>query len=396
MLNLWAMPFAVAELVNRDIAFTAAWMAATDAGRARPEEFARRMVMETQGIYGKHNRPNAFRGAVAGSVFLFKQYPIQYIEMLSRMKGKGALLALAIMWALSGWDELPFTGNVLDAADAISQIMGYNVLTRIKLTKGVEKVSAAALTEFLGEELGKVWAEHVAGVINDGVFAQTDIDLRGSLGMGRLLPGTRALVPSEKDKTGRLIETVGVPGSFVRDAVGALSAAMHGDADGTLSKALPRAGRDVLKGLRIAETKEIQDAAGRKIADASRMDAVLQGLGFQPNVKTQTMQRVRDINELSGHYSTMRTQFVDDLTEAVVRWNTANNAGDRRAKAMYMDRVKKIVGRIENWHAKNPEYPMPKMDEAVRNKVGSVSMEPLENALRNAPKAIREALYQGT
>lgn len=98
----------MAEQFNRRVTFIAAYRTAVAQGMADPDEFARKAISETQGVYNKGNKPAWARGAVGSTLFTFKQYSIAYVEMLSRMAKSGpegkkaALLALAVLFLLSG------------------------------------------------------------------------------------------------------------------------------------------------------------------------------------------------------------------------------------------------------------------------------------------------------
>ena len=398
--GIWSMPFAMVETLNRDIAFSAAYLGARDVKAANPEAYARRIVMETQGVYSKHNRPNMARGALAGSVLLFKQFPIAYLEMLARMNRsgrlgrRGAMLALAVMWSLAGWDELPFAKDLLDVADAILQIAGRNTLTRVVIEKAVREKSVAGLKAVLDEASATALGSAMADFINDGSASWMGVDLRGSVGMGHLIPGLGALKPSEQDKMGRLYETTGVAGAAVRDAIAGLSEAMHGDVGGAAMKLLPRAGRDMLKGADMAATGEIRDSKGRHVAEADLFDAALQGAGFQPPVKSRKLQAVRDINELAGFYEDAKSGFISDMAEALLRYDKAAAAGDAAAMAEWYARVLAAGSAMDEWNAKNPDYLILAKDvkTSLASKIGNVSLDPLVNALKNAPKSIREGL----
>ena len=398
--GIWSMPFAMVETLNRDIAFSAAYLGARDVKAANPEAYARRIVMETQGVYSKHNRPNMARGALAGSVLLFKQFPIAYLEMLARMNRsgrlgrRGAMLALAVMWSLAGWDELPFAKDLLDVADAILQIAGRNTLTRVVIEKAVREKSVAGLKAVLDEASATALGSAMADFINDGSASWMGVDLRGSVGMGHLIPGLGALKPSEQDKMGRLYETTGVAGAAVRDAIAGLSEAMHGDVGGAAMKLLPRAGRDMLKGADMAATGEIRDSKGRHVAEADLFDAALQGAGFQPPVKSRKLQAVRDINELAGFYEDAKSGFVSDMAEAALRYDKAAAAGDAAAMAEWLARFLAAGSAMDEWNAKNPDYLILAKDvkTSLASKMGNVSLDPLVNALKNAPKSIRGGL----
>jgi hypothetical protein len=77
----WGAMFSFAENMNRRTTFLAAyemWQGADAKTRAKMTEttdatnafaFAERTIHETQGLYGKHNRPNLARGAIGATVF---------------------------------------------------------------------------------------------------------------------------------------------------------------------------------------------------------------------------------------------------------------------------------------------------------------------------------------
>lgn len=416
-LSLWAAPFAMAETMNREVSFAAAYVGARESGMKDPEAYARQVVIETQGMYEKHNRPNAFRGAVPGSVFMFKQYSVAYMEMVSRLWKSGgagkkaALLALALMWGASGWDELPFVGNALDFFDIVAQMLGYNTLSRLAAKKGVEKLTVATAQTLVGDELGKQYGKIVAEAVNDGLpYAVLGVDMGGSMGMGRPVPGIAAFKPSEPDKAGALFQTMGPAGGIARKVVDGFADLSRGDVGRALATISPRGIRSALRGLEMVVSGEMRDAAGRRIGEADLKDAIAQGLGFQPSDRSEATQEARAIRELTNFYTEKRATLVDEWA-SVIRKSmrlrgqelAAKESGDmREARKLEQERIALekdragIIAEVDSWQEKNPGYPMPKaaLAKSAQAKAKNLSRGPGVSAIRNAPRAIRKGLRE--
>src|SRR5574337_98922 len=194
-MTLWGAPFAMVETLNRRATFAAAYSMARNQGKSEmgAAEFAKRAVIETQGVYAKHNRPNWARGTIGAAALTFRQYSIAYIEMLARMAKSGpegrkaALLALGVLFMMAGASGLPGADDLGDLIDTFAQIFfDKPMLSRMAVRN--------ALKDNLGKELG--------GFITSGMSEFMPVDVSARMGLSNLIPGTAMLKPSTTDKTG--------------------------------------------------------------------------------------------------------------------------------------------------------------------------------------------------
>lgn len=374
-MTLWGAPFAIAEKLNRKATFIAAYQMAMENGKTPGEafQFAEKAVIETQGIYSAYNRPNWARGPIGGAVMTFKQFSIAYVEMLARMAKAGpegqkaALLALAILFFFAGASGLPGEDDLLDIIDTFAQVFfGKATVSRLEIRN--------ALHEALGETMGDF--------VNYGISAFLPLDVSARLGLGDLLPGTAILKPSAPNKAAEAMEALGVAGSFGRSLIDGAGAILQGEFGRAARIAAPKAVGDVLKGLEMAVTGEARDMAGRKIVDASVVDAVVQAIGFQPATKGKIQRSTYEIRELIGYHRMVERGIVLDWARGVAD-------GDR-------DKIAAARRRLKEWNANNPDLPIRINMKQIWMQVRQLKMEKTGRIEKTAPREIRRQVMEMT
>jgi hypothetical protein len=319
-LKSWGSLFSLAEAFNRKITFVAAFRTAQEEGMADPYQFAVNAIAETQGVYNRGNRPDWARGAVGATLFTFKQYSVSYMEFLKRLPPKQRALALAMLVLAAGVQGLPGMDDAEDVIDTIAESLGYNFNSKKALREWAIGVA--------GEDLGGFLAHGFSGL--PGV----PLDVQARLGLGNLLPGTSLLKRSQEDKGRDVLEFFGPAGSQAKSLVEAVSAAQDGDVGAIARSLVPVAGRNLLKGVDMAQTGWYRDDRGRRVTEASESDAFLKSLGFQPSTVArqdlqQTINLQRDVErDIAGAWA---RGIVDKDPEAVQRaraklleWNQTN------------------------------------------------------------------------
>lgn len=372
-MTLWGAPFAMVEKLNRKATFIAAYQMAKSQGKsdAQAFEFGERAVVETQGIYAKHNRPNWARGAIGGSVLVFRQYSIAYLEMLSRMwqsgpEGKKAAgLALGILFLTAGAAGMPGEDDLLDLIDTFSQVF-----------LGKATVSRMELRNWLEDTVGK----EVGGFINSGVSEFLPFDVSGRMGMGNLLPGTALLKPSEPDKFREAFEAFGVPGSFAMSAVNGAQMVLGGNVTGALKTFAPKAVQDVVKGMEIAGTGEVRDALGRKVIDADITDTFFQTIGFNPAAKAEAGRKAFEVNELIGYHKRTESNIVAQMARGIA---------DRDQEVIDDAREK-----LMDWNRNNPDAPILINSRQIQQRIRQLQMERSGRVVKLAPPELRRRVTE--
>ena len=366
----WGKLFSLAEQFNRRATFIAAYRTAVAKGIDAPEAFARKAIAETQGIYNKGNKPNWARGAVGSTLFTFKQYSIAYVEMLHRMATQGgpegkkaAMLALAVLFLMSGAGGMPGGDDLDDLISGIMQRLGYNYDSKTKRQEFFASIVGEGGAQFL--ERG------VSGL--PGV----PLDVSGRLGMGNLIPGTGLLV-KKIDHTRDLAEIAGPGGDFVKRGFDAAGKVLDGNvfgANGAAATVAPKAIQNLYQSYDMANMGMYRDAKGMKVLDTGAADSVLKAIGFQPN----DVKKVQDAS-----FETQRMIGLNKLreTEIANRWALGIFEKDS-------DKVKAAREELAQWNATNPESPIRINFKQILQRVQKMNQTKAERITATAPKEIR-------
>lgn len=368
----WGKPFSWAEQFNRRSTFIAAYRTAVAQGMTDPDAFARRAISETQGIYNKGNKPAWARGAAGSILFTFKQYSISYVEMLSRMAKNGpegkraALLALGILFLLSGAGGMPGADDLDDLISGALQSMGYNFDSRTK--------RQAFFAEMFGQGGAQFLERGISGLPG------TPIDVSGRMGLGNLIPGTGLFV-KKVDHTRDVVELAGPGGDLVKRGFEAGSKLIKGEilgANGAAVTIAPKAAQNLHKAFDMANMGMYRDAKGAKVIDTDATDAVMKAIGFQPN----DVKKVQDAS-----FEAQRMIGLNKLTESelAARWALGLFEKDS-------DKVKAAREDLAEWNRVNPESPIRIKFTQVLQRVKKMNETKAERMIKTAPQEIRNAV----
>lgn len=363
----WGKVFGVAEQFNRRTTFIAAYRTAVDEGLGDPTAFAAKAVAETQFTANKGSKPNWARGAVGGTLFTFKNYSISYLELLSRMWTQGGadgkkatLLALGVLFLLSGADGLPFEADAEDVIDGFMQRLGYN----FNSSAAKERFFA----DVFGADFGRFIQKGASGL--PGV----PIDVSGRLGMGNMLPGT-GLLTKRTDHTSDLAEIAGPAGDLVKRAAQAGGQLVSGDVAGAASTISPTAVRNLAKAFDMADTGMYRDSHGRKVIDVDGYDTVAKAIGFQPNAVARVQDAARQVQLAVQQAQMRKTEISDAWAQALFERNPAKVQAARESLAQ--------------WNADNPESKITINLPSVLRRVKTMNESKAERVAKTAPKEVR-------
>lgn len=374
----WGKVFGVAEQFNRRTTFIAAYRTAIERGMADPAAFAEKAVADTQFTYNKGNKPKWARGAVGSILFTFKQYGINYVELLVRMGTAGepgseerragqkaALLALAILFLMAGADGLPFMEDAQDVIDGAMQRLGYSFSTKKELKS------------FLTEQLGKGGAEFVLNGASG--IPGMPIDFSGRTSMGNLLPGT-GLALKKTDHTRDFMEFLGAGGDLVKRGFEAAGQLTSGEAGGAVKTALPKAAANLIQAYDMASTDMYRDARGYKVVSTTPGEALAKAIGFQPRdvkeVQSATMQAQREKSQYILVSSEIRAAWAKGIFE-----NDSAQVAEARAD-------------LAAWNEKNPTQRISANMPVILSRVREMRKTKQQRVADTAPKAIRNKVRE--
>lgn len=335
-----SLPFHVAEKLNRHITAIAAYRLARAAGRSHEGGVreARHAVEKTQFEYARWARPKFMRGKVGGTVFVFQNY-MQNALYFALGGDPGALRMVVMLFMLSGVMGIPFAENIADLVDA--------AMTTLKRRAGMKnphtqiRVDARELLNDLDVNPDLIlhgMSSSTFGLANVGEFMGwpiPDLDLSGSLSMGRILPGTQLVQPGyprtvESTVKGTLEFGAGAIGSA---GIGVLSGALndHPDTWKAWEKAMPAAMRQISKAARVYARGKESTRSGTPIAGFDMHDTKDQGeligqsLGFTPRSISKGWEGFIAQQQAVIYYKTWATGLLR-------QWNYAKETGDKEAE----------------------------------------------------------------
>ena len=362
----WGSFFSVAEQYNREVAFIAAYKVAQTKGMSGEQayQFAVDAVNQTQFQYSKASRSNWGRGPVGASLMIFKTFTLSYLEFVKRLPPKERALAMAVLFVAAGAQGLPFADDLDDLLDTIMQSLGFAWNTK--------QEKRAAIAKVLGAD--------AAGFIQYGVSYGLPIDLSGRLGLGNLIPGSAAFKPSETNKTRDVAEFFGAAGGLLQQAMKGFEKVQSGDVLGAAKALAPKAAADAIKGLDMANKGYYTDTTGRRVADVSGLDALVKGIGFQPEVIAEDA-RARSIvqdqitldRSVQGHIQSMWSQgLIENDPEKVSNAQAA----------------------LRDWNEKNPESKIVISRAAILRLVQQARLTSDQRMVNTMPKQMKAQLRQ--
>ena len=367
VLLAWGKVFGVAEQYNRRVTFIAAYRTAMAHGIAEPAAFAAKAVADTQFTYNKGNKPQWARGAIGGTLFTFKQYSVNYVELLHRMWSHGgpegkkaALLALGVMFLMGGADGLPFADDVNDVIDGALQRMGYNFSSKA--------AKQQFFADIFGQDGGRIVEKGLSGL--PGV----PIDVSGRLGLGNLIPGT-GLLTKKTDHTSDVTELLGPAADLAKRAATAAGQLVTGQVGEGLTTIAPTAARNMVKAYDMANTGMYRDDKGRKVIDVDGYDALAKAIGFQPNDVARVQEATRQVQTMIGQAKLRETEIADQWAKALFEKDAD---GVREARDM-----------LARWNENNPTSPIRIGPPQLAKRLRAMNQDKATRIEKTAPREIR-------
>ena len=365
----WGKLFGAAEQFNRRVTFIAAYRTAVAEKMGDPEAFARKAIMETQGVYNKGNKPQWARGAIGATLFTFKQYSISYVEMLTRMAKSGpegkkaALLALGVLFLTAGAGGLPGADDLDDIISGAMQAMGYNFDSKQKRQE--------FFVSLFGEGGAQFMERGVSGL--PGV----PVDLSGRMGLGNLIPAT-GLLTKKPDHSRDLAEIAGPAGDLIKrayDATGKLLTGDIGGKNGAIATIAPKAAQNLYQAYDMAKMGMYRDAKGMKVLDTDAGDAMVKALGFQPTDVALRQDASFDVQRMIGVNRMRETEIANAWALGIFEKDS--------------EKVQAARENLREWNETNPESPIRINFRQIQQRVKNMNQTKAERIARTAPKEIR-------
>ncbi|MHB0978405.1 MAG: PLxRFG domain-containing protein [Minisyncoccota bacterium] len=303
--------FQIAEGYNRRVSALAAYRLARKKGlnEDTATKAAQEAVEGTQFEYASWNRPVFMRGKKS-ILTVFMQYVQNMLFFVGR--DPGAKRALVMLTAAAGVQGLPFMEDILD------------ILDKLLSTKNVKFDSRKELREAALElELNPDLIMH--GVSRYG-FGIPDVDLSGSVSLGRPIRATEPLLRSDARFTGQFSDTAQSVGGAVLSIpieIWKFAASDKADSWKAAERIMPSIGRSVAQSYRYLN-EEVAKINGGKDVPIERIDTAegaykgaMTAAGFQLREITTERERVFATRETQHYYAARRKELMGEYEYAL-------------------------------------------------------------------------------
>ena len=377
-MRLWMAPFKISEQTNRFTSFITAYKVGLENKLSGRElfEFSKQMVDGTQNNYSEVNRPGAARNPFWAIMFMFKSFPLFMVEAMHSMykaNPKSAVYMLLGLVAMSGVQGLPFAEDLLDLIDTISQrLFGSPFNVRRAMRNYIKDASEA----FVGADMSEI-------VLHGLVNSMTGINMASRVGMGDMVPGTR--IGAADGDYGRTAEQLlGAPVSMASSIIrggATLAGGIFGKQDffDSVATALKQGGpvalRNVIKGAEQLSQGYAEDLKGRKLVDATGIDAFWQSLGFT----SAALNRAYELDRVDKQTQAFYVQVRGDFTQQIVR---AARDGDTA-------KIQETLEAVQAWNTQHPDMPIGLSPASIRRDIVLGGMPLNERTLRSLPRQLR-------
>lgn len=366
--SLWGSFFSLAEQYNRQVAFIAAYQMAKQQGKSEAQAYAmaEQAVEESQFNYQKSARPNLARSAVGATLLTFKTFLINYLEFLKRLPNRERAIAVGMLVLLAGAQGAPGADDLDDIIDTIGQAAGYS--TNSKRWK----------REVLGDIFGNSdFGKAASGFILHGVSEFLPMDISGRLSVGNIIPATSLFKRDNTSTTDEVAELVGPAGGLAKKLYEGAKGVMSGD-DPTrmlMYVAAPKAIADAYQGVDMLQTGIYRDYRGRKVTDASALDAAVKAIGFQPNDVATIKRAERLVQQDIALFRNVKQDIAERWARGIFERDT--------------DKVAKAREELRAWNEKNPSMPMAVKNSQIQRRVTEMKKTSGERVASASPKEIR-------
>lgn len=368
-MDLWMAPFRMAEQVNRYSTFIAAYKVGLENNLSGQQlyTFAQESVYNTQFRYDEANRPGLAHNPVWAILFTFKSYPIfmgELITTLFRQSPRAGVAMLVSLAAASGINGLPFAEDLMDLVDTISQRLFGSPFNSKRAIRNMLKSASEAVT---GADMSGLMMN---GMVNE----MTGMSFASRVGLGNMIPGTRALT-ADADYKRTAEEIIGPVASMVGGAVEGAVQLSRGNPLEAARKALPLAGQNMVKAYEQFTHGYATDSAGKKLVDTNSWDALAQSVGFSSAKLNQAYDLDRIDRQTQAFYKEMQKDFTNNIVRAVQSRDFA--------------KVNETIQATHAWNQAHPEMPMVLSGPTLRRSIAEAGMPLNERTLKMLPKALR-------
>jgi hypothetical protein len=367
--RLWMTPFRLSEQFNRVTAFIATYKIAKEnkATNDAAYKLAQDAVYSTHFRYDEANRPAMARGPVGSLLFTFKTYPIFAAELMAhlfREKPQAGVYMMLSFALMAGIDGLPFSDDIADIIDVISQrVFGSPFNTK----RAMRNVLKQASESIVGADLSSVMLHGIANEL-------TGLSFSSRVGLGNMIPGTR-IGAADADYKKVVNDLLGPVGSLITSVAGGLDSVTRGNFDEAAKQALPLAARNMIKGWEQFERGYATDVGGRRLVDVSGPEAFWQSLGFSSSALANAYTADSIDKQTLAFYNQVKVDFSSDLAKALREKNTEKAAD--------------VAHTIAEWNKYYPNMPIAISPSSIRRQIQLANLPLNQRTLLTLPRQLR-------
>lgn len=324
MASAGAYLFQQAEKANRRITAIAAFDLAMKRGFSFEGAIdkAEEAVEGSQYEYARWNRP-FFAQKKRSVFFLFWQYRTNSLYFM--LRDPGADRYLAMLFLMAGLSGLPFADDIMDLYDWFSKKMNKqfgedtaSIDVRTELREVMQELNANPDLMMHGTSRYLFGLPAVADMVG---LPLPNLDMSGSLSMGRMVPGVGPLFGREGDYANTVSRSAEELGGAVPAIAFNIAKAIADDNPNTLKRverALPSAVKNITKAYRYA-TEGDQLRTGAELVPfdirdpKERIEIIMQAAGFAPTRGQVEKEKYWITKEFVEYYNTRRTLLLQDL-----------------------------------------------------------------------------------
>jgi hypothetical protein len=368
-MDTWMAPFRLSEQMNRFSTFIAAYKVGLENNLGGQElyKFAQETVYNTQFRYDEANRPGLAQNPIWSILFTFKSYPIFMSEMIVAMfkqNPRAGVMMLLSLYAAAGVNGLPFAEDLMDLVDTIAQRVFGSPFNSKRAIRNTLKSASEAIT-----------GADMSGLMMNGMVNEfTGLSFASRVGLGNMIPGTRALA-ADADFKRNFEEIAGPVASMASGAAEGAISLTKGQPIEALRAAGPLSAQNLVKAAEQFSKGYASDSQGRKLADVSSWEAFAQAAGFSSGKLADTYDLDRIDRQTSAFYKEAQKDFTRNIVKAV----QDGDAG----------KVREAYGAVVQWNTAHPEMPMAINGASLRREIAEAGMPLNERTLKMLPRALR-------
>ena len=347
----------------------------TAAGIKHATKEARRHVVESQGVYDMHNRPELGRGDILQYPYMYKQFVVHSVQLLKAMSPKGRMMYIGMILFASGLKGIPFADDLVDIADTLMEMFGIK-------SSGIEKemnlllaeiapgVAPVVMRGFLDGATGSTMSTRVGHgdlIPMTGMFKATSDPWREFTNfLGPVYSAGEGIVATGSDLAKYVAEVIGI-----REDVTSFSDIMRNS---------PASGiRAAFDSYTYYDDGMITNGQGKVIShDVAWYSPIARLLGFYPSVAT----RQNDIVRMSKQSADYAKQFSMEFRQAYVK---AKLSGDR-------DAMRDIQEAVRDWNdgTRGTEFYIRNFTKGANRAYKEWNKPTIERYLKASPKSGRD------